>query len=142
MRTAASTALTAAGLGLLLFADPGGAQAPPPSIGKVPVTPYGLDTGWRVGKPSTRACLDSGAIAGAIVVDPVTVDVIQRGGGRWRLLLDRPCPQLSYYGGFYYQAGEAGQFCAGRDRIIGRAGGECRVRALAPMQRERTRPRR
>lgn len=139
MRRAVSTALTAAGLSLLLPAGAATAQVPAPPVGKVPVTPYGLDTGWKVGRPSTRTCLDSGAIAGAIVVDPATVDVIQRGGGRWRLMLDRPCPQLSYYGGFYYRAGAAGQFCAGRDRILGRAGGECRVRAIAPMRRERPR---
>ncbi len=132
--------LTVRALGLaLLLAGPGAAQAPSSMVGKVPVAPYGLDTGWTVGKPSGRACLDSGTIAGAVVVDPVTVDVIQRGGQRWRLLLDRACPQLSYYGGFYYRAGEAGQFCAGRDRIIGRAGGDCRVRAIAPMQRQRSR---
>lgn len=129
----------------LLLAGQAAAQSPRSSVGKVPVTPYGLDTGWTVGKPSTRACLDSSSIAGAIVVDPMTVDVIQRGGQRWRLLLDEACPQLSYYGGFYYRAGTAGEFCAGRDRIIGRAGGDCRVRAIAPMQQPpppRKRPRR
>ncbi|MFN3371071.1 MAG: hypothetical protein ACK4Z0_06040 [Sphingomonadaceae bacterium] len=139
MANAPKRVLGAAAALALGLAGPALAQTPPSVMGKVPVTPYGLDTGWTVGKPSPRACLDSSTIAGAVVVDPVTVDVIQRGGQRWRLILDRDCPQLSYYGGFYYRAGAAGQFCAGRDRIIGRAGGECRVRAIAPMQRQRPR---
>ncbi len=90
---------------------------------------------WAPGRASRDACIDVSGIAGAVVVDPRTLDVVMRGGKRWRVTLAQQCPQLSYYGGFYYKPERAGQFCAGRDRIIGRAGGECRVSRIAPLNR-------
>lgn len=89
---------------------------------------------WQAGKASTRACIDISNIAGAAMLDPGTVDIVMKGGIRWRLLLDQQCHQLSYYGGIYYHPGKAGQICAGKDRILSRAGGSCRVRAIAPMR--------
>jgi hypothetical protein len=88
---------------------------------------------WQAGKPRTRACLDSDAIAGAEVRDRRTVDVILRGGRRFRLLFAGDCPQLGYYGGMYYRPRRLGQLCAGRDNIMSRAGGSCRIRAIAPL---------
>lgn len=98
-----------------------------------PVQPQVMDV-WQVGKASTRACIDVGEIAAAVMVDPGTVDIILKGGKRWRLLLAQQCHQLSYYGGIYYQPSKAGKFCAGKDRILSRAGGACRVQAIAPMR--------
>lgn len=88
---------------------------------------------WKVGKPRPRACLDTDAIAGAEVRDRRTVDVILRGGRRFRLLFAGDCPQLGYYGGMYYRPSRLGQLCAGRDSIMSRAGGSCRIRAIAPL---------
>jgi hypothetical protein len=117
--------------GLALLAGPARAQA----IGHVNVAPPPPAESWQPGKPSRTACIDTSRIAAAIVVDPRTLDVVLRGGKRWRLTLAQQCPQLSYYGGFYYQPQVAGQFCAGRDRIMGRAGGQCRVSQIAPLHR-------
>ena len=94
---------------------------------------------WAPGRASRNACIDVTRIAGAVVVDPQTLDVVMLGGKRWRVMLAQQCPQLSYYGGFYYQPVRAGQFCAGKDRIIGRAGGECRVSRIAPLNKARPR---
>jgi hypothetical protein len=41
----------------------------------------------------------------------------------------------SYYGGFYYAPVTAGQLCAGRDRIMGRAGGSCTIAQIVPLER-------
>lgn len=90
---------------------------------------------WKPGRSSRTACIDATRIAAAVVVDQKTVDVVMRGGKRWRLTLAGKCPQLSYYGGFYYKPGTAGQFCAGQDHIIGRAGGSCRVSRIAPLHK-------
>ncbi len=126
-------AVVLTGLGQLA---PAAAQEASP-MGVVPVKPMPRSESeiWVAGKPSRDACFDVARIGGAIVVDPRTVDVMMRGGARWRLMLAQQCPQLSYYGGFYYQPSKAGKFCAGRDRIMGRAGGSCRVMTIAKMKK-------
>jgi hypothetical protein len=126
----------AAGL-LGLAAGPAAAQA----VGRVPVAPPPPTEVWKAGKGSRSACIDATRIAGAVVVDPRTLDVVLKGGKRWRLTLAQQCPQLSYYGGFYYEPQVSGQFCAGRDRILGRAGGSCRVSQIAPLYRVQPRKR-
>ncbi len=133
-RTLRFGAALALGLGL--------AQAARPQVAAVPVRPMPPATAeqWKAGKPSRKACIDSSTIAGAVVVDPVTVDIVMRGGRRWRLGLAQQCPQLSYYGGFYYQPRVQGKFCAGEDRIISRAGGACRVSQISELKPVRPRP--
>lgn len=103
-----------------------------------PMPPAAVDQ-WKPGKASRTACIDVSTIAGAIVVDPRAIDVVMRGGRRFRLGFAQQCPQLSYYGGFYYQPRLAGKFCAGEDRIISRAGGSCRVRQISELQQVRAR---
>jgi hypothetical protein len=104
-----------------------------------PMPPAAVDQ-WKARKPSRTACIDASTIAGAVVVDARTVDVVMRGGRRWRLGLAQQCPQLSYYGGFYYEPRVAGKFCAGADRIISRAGGACRVSQISELRQVRVKP--
>lgn len=117
---------------LLACAAPAAAQ-----VGVVPMKPMQQSAAerWVLGQSSTSGCIDVARIGGAVFVDPRTVDVVMRGGARWRLTLAQQCTQLSYYGGFYYQPTQAGKFCAGRDRIIGRAGGSCRVAKITKMRK-------
>jgi len=112
-------------------------------VGVVPVKPMPAlpSEQWLAGRSSRTACIDVTRIGGAIVVDPRTLDVVMRGGKRWRITLAQQCPQLSYYGGFYYKPERSGKFCAGRDRIMGRAGGECRVSRIAPLNKVQSRKR-
>jgi hypothetical protein len=119
------------------MATPAAAQ-----VSAVPVRPMPPATAeqWKPRNPSRSQCIDVSRIAGAIVVDQRTVDVVMRGGRRWRLGLAQQCPQLSYYGGFYYQPRVAGKFCAGEDRIISRAGGSCRVSLISELRQVRARP--
>ncbi|TPE61401.1 hypothetical protein FJQ54_08635 [Sandaracinobacter neustonicus] len=119
------------------FAQPAGAQ-----VGVVPVRPMPPSAAvehWVPARTSRTGCFDTANIAGAIVVDARTVDVTMRGGKRWRLTLAQQCPQLSYYGGFYYQPRVPGKFCAGTDRVMSRAGGACRVSTISEMKPVRRR---
>ena len=105
-------------------------------IARVPVQPsqsQGSKELWVPGKAKPGTCIDAGQIAGAVVIDPTTIELVMKGGKRWLLKLRNACPQLSYYGGFYYSQSQAGKICAGRDRIIGRAGGACEVAKLMPL---------
>lgn len=122
---------------LALAAVPGRAQVA--AVPVRPMPPSSVDK-WKPGKPSRSLCIDVSTIAGAVVVDAWTVDVVMRGGRRWRLGLAQQCPQLSYYGGFYYQPRIAGKFCAGADRIISRAGGACRVSHISELRQLRSKP--
>jgi hypothetical protein len=117
---------------VMLLSVPAAAQ-----VGRVPVTPKAPEAReeWVEGRSRRGACINASAIAGAYVVDPQTLEVVMRGGARHRVRFASACPQLSYYGGFYYQPVQAGQLCAGRDRIMGRAGGACRISAIVPLVR-------
>jgi hypothetical protein len=44
-----------------------------------------------------------------------------------RAKLERSCPALDYYFGFYIMPAADGQICADRDSIRSRVGGECGI---------------
>jgi hypothetical protein len=100
-----------------------------------PVDPGPVAEAWKPGKADRRLCIDAGEIAGAVVIDPRRLEVYDRTGRRFQLTFAEDCPHLGYYGGFYYRPDENGQICATRDALMGRAGGSCRIRAVAPMRR-------
>lgn len=125
---------------LLWLASPAALSAQ--SFGRVSKVPVqnGLQEGqWKQGKASSRACIDASHIGGAIVVSQNVVDLMMRGGKRWRFMLDRECPQMSFYGGFYVQPGADGELCAGKDRIMLREGGSCRITRIAPLHKSNSR---
>jgi hypothetical protein len=67
-----------------------------------------------------------------------SVDLVLRDNSRVRAHLERRCPALDYYLGFYVNATPDGRICADRDAIRSRAGGECvieRFRNLRPEVR-------
>jgi hypothetical protein len=72
-------------------------------------------------------CVAADAIAGATLVGPNSVDLILRDNSRMRAVLQRRCPALDYYYGFYVNGTEDGQICADRDSIRSRMGGECQI---------------
>jgi hypothetical protein len=99
-----------------------------------PLPPSELEN-WVPVRSSTSACIDVARIGGAVVIDQRNLDIVMRGGNRFRLTLATACPQLSYYGGFYYQPTQPGKFCAGRDKVMARAGGACRVSRISVLQK-------
>ena len=56
---------------------------------------------------------------------------------RIRARLDRNCPALDYYYGFYISPDEDGLVCADRDSIRSRVGGECQIDAFRRLRPEK-----
>ena len=100
---------------------------------RVPVRPYPrMNFQWEEEKGPK--CLPVGAIAGAMLSGPGSIDLVLRNRQRMRARLDNDCEGLDFYDGFYLQT-EDGQFCAKRDSIRSRMGGTCRIekfRMLVP----------
>jgi hypothetical protein len=72
-------------------------------------------------------CVSMGSIAGAGLVGQNSVDFILRDRSRVRAKLEKSCPALDYYYGFYIRPSDDGQICADRDAIRSRMGGECEI---------------
>ena len=82
-------------------------------------------------------CIAMADMAGAAIIAPNSVDLVLRTGKRMRARFASSCPALDYYSGFYIAPSGDGKFCAGRDAIRDRAGGECavqRIRELSPRK--------
>lgn len=91
---------------------------------------------WREGR--SRRCVPARRIIGAGLLGPNSVDLVLRDNSRIRARLNRRCPALDFYRGFYVTATEDGQICADRDTIRSRAGRECEIdqfRLLQPVSR-------
>lgn len=72
-------------------------------------------------------CLTMATLSGAAIMEPDSVDFFMHGGDRIRARLDRSCPALDYYSGFYLVPTQDGQVCSGRDTLKTRVGGECAI---------------
>ena len=100
---------------------------------RVPVRPYPRMT-FKWEEEKGPKCLPVGAIAGAMLSGPDSIDIVLRNRQRMRARLDNDCEGLDFYGGLYLQT-EDGQLCAKRDSIRSRMGGTCRIdkfRMLVP----------
>jgi len=80
---------------------------------------------WR--EADGPRCIGAGRVIGATLFRQSSVDLILRDNSRVRARLQRSCPALDYYRGFYIDATEDGRVCADRDTIRSRAGGACRI---------------
>ena len=79
-------------------------------------------------------CLPAGAIAGAFLSGPDSIDFLLRDRRLVRARLDNDCEGLDFYGKLYVQP-EDRRICARRDSIRSRAGTSCRIekfRSLVP----------
>ncbi len=72
-------------------------------------------------------CVPMRAITGAGLVGPNSVDLILRDQSRVRAKLEKSCPALDYYYGFYIRSSQDGQICADRDSVRSRMGGQCEI---------------
>ncbi len=80
-------------------------------------------------------CVAARQIVHADLLRQQSFDLILRDRTRLRARLERRCPALDYYVGFYISPTRDGLICAERDSIRSRAGGECRIdrfRTLRP----------
>ena len=90
---------------------------------------------WREGRGPN--CISASRLLGATLLRQNSVDLILRDNSRVRAQLQRRCPALDYYRGFYINATEDGRICADRDSIHSRAGGECQIDAFRTLTPER-----
>ena len=72
-------------------------------------------------------CIAWAQIAGAVQLGQNSVDPMFRDRTRIRARLERRCPALDYYGGFYLPATADGLTCADRDSVRSRTGGQCEI---------------
>ena len=81
-------------------------------------------------------CVPMRSIAGAGLVGPNSVDFILRDRSRVRAKLEKSCPALDYYYGFYMRVPEDGQICADRDAVRSRMGGQCEIEKFRTLTAE------
>jgi len=73
-------------------------------------------------------CIPLGALGGAAITQPNSVDLVLRGGDRVRALLERGCSAREFfYSGFYLTPTSDGQVCVKRDQFHARIGGDCGI---------------
>jgi hypothetical protein len=82
-------------------------------------------------------CIKWSAIAAAMISSPTSLDVIIRGGKRYRVKLNKSCQAAEFYADFYVKATSDGQICRSRDSIYSRAGGECGISKFKRLTREK-----
>lgn len=100
---------------------------------RVPVAPHPRRR-LRWEEEKGPKCLPVGAIAGAFLSGPDSIDFLLRGRRLVRARLDNDCDGLDFYGKLYVQP-EDRRICARRDAIRSRAGTSCRIekfRSLVP----------
>ena len=84
-------------------------------------------------------CIAWAQIAGSGLLGQDSVDLVFRDNTRIRARLERHCPALDYYAGFYMSATPDGLICADRDSIRARTGGECRIDSFRALRAARAR---
>ena len=72
-------------------------------------------------------CVERGSLAGALVSSPDSIDLLLRGGFRVRAKLQKSCPSIDFYSGFYVKPTKDGRICEDRDLIHSRTGGQCEI---------------
>jgi hypothetical protein len=100
---------------------------------RVPARPTPPTIKWKEKK--APKCMSAEGLAGAAVVEQDSIDLIARGGERFRVELAAACPGIAFYSGFYLVPSADRMICAGRDAIHARSGGACpikRFRKLVP----------
>ena len=102
-----------------------------------PGAPQPEEMDWKEGK-GTR-CVAASSVAGAKLLEHNSVDLVLRDRSRVRAKLQKSCPALDYYHGFYISPNPDGRICADRETIRSRMGGECEIDAfkvLKPVKRK------
>lgn len=80
-------------------------------------------------------CVNASALAGLAIREKDAIDLVLRGGMQLRAKLEKGCPSVDFYSGFYLKKSADGRICADRDLLHSRAGGTCeidRFRTLTP----------
>jgi hypothetical protein len=98
---------------------------------RVPATKLPPTIKWK--EKRAPKCMSAEGLAGAAVVEPDSIDLIARGGRRFRVELDSACPGIEFYRGFYLVPSPDRMICAGRDAIHARSGGKCQIKRFRKL---------
>ena len=97
-----------------------------PRMAPPPPAPVVKPVEWRERKGPR--CIPATALAGAIVHREQEIDLVMRGGGRYRAQIDgKGCHGLNFYSRFYVKPAADGMVCADRDAFRTRSGGACPI---------------
>lgn len=72
-------------------------------------------------------CVPLASLTGVAVSHGGDVDMMMVDGRRLRAKLDRDCPALNFYAGFYLEPNRDGLICGGRDVLRARSGAACPI---------------
>ncbi len=72
-------------------------------------------------------CVAMSALAGLMISKPDSIDLVLRGGQILRARLEKGCPSIDFYSGFYIAPTRDGSICRKRDTIHSRTGGACAI---------------
>jgi hypothetical protein len=103
-------------------------SAPPPRVPDVAIR-------WKEQKGPK--CVSVANLGGFAITKPDSIDLIVKGGARYRARLQEDCPSVAFYSGFYVRPPADGRLCVGRDKVHSRAGGQCAIekfRTLVPTR--------
>ena len=96
-------------------------RVPPATPLALPILPMQ----WK--EKSAPNCVKLSNLAAGMVSSPTTIDLIVRGGTRYRIKLEKSCQAIDFYQGFYVKPTADGQICKSRDSIHSRSGGKCEI---------------
>lgn len=77
-------------------------------------------------------CVDTADIIGASLHSPSEVDFFLDGRRRIRAQIDRDCPAIDFYRGFYVEPKDD-RLCARRDELRSRMGSSCKIRRFRSL---------
>ena len=97
----------------------------------VPVPLPGPPVEWKESRGPK--CIARDRIAAAVVSSPKDIDFILRDRTRQRARLQRSCPSLRFYSGFYLKPTDDGFICRDRDAVHDRSGSECEIDAFRKL---------
>jgi hypothetical protein len=88
-------------------------------------TPRATPTVWK--EKNAPKCVNMSLLAGLAITRPDSIDLILRGNQRIRARLEKSCPSVDFYSGFYVKPNKDGRICEDRDTIHSRTGGACEI---------------
>lgn len=97
--------------------------APPPSV---------EPPRWR--EKDADRCVKTEQLSAAQVSGANSVDLLLEDGKRLRVKLQKDCPAIEFYAGFYIKPQKDGKVCAKRDVLRLRSGGQCRITEFRTLQ--------
>lgn len=84
-------------------------------------------------------CIAMSMVGGISISRPDSIDLVLRGNQFIRARLEKGCPSIDFYSGFYLKPTKDGRLCEDRDTIHSRTGGACLIdkfHTLVPPKRK------